>query len=207
MIKFFGGFYESEVLVATSLVLAATFGCGKEDDKAGAASDLDGTWSSTCVSDNNGGFSKTLFVVSGGTGVTTDGTYSDTACTTATSLMAMTGAVTAGNAVTNPVGAKELNAKLSSITFTYKTTDQVNAANAATICGGGFVKDQPKTVTASDCSNTAAFKKFFDESFSIYKVDGNKLYTGDCGDDGTATDCSAATKRPSALETSFYTKA
>jgi hypothetical protein len=194
-------------LVAATVIVASAFSCGKEDDKAGAASEIDGTWSSTCVSDNNGGFSKTLFVISGGTGVTTSGTYSDAACTTATSLMAMTATVTAGNAVTSPAGAKELTTKLTSITFTYKTTDQVNAANAATICGGGFVKDQPKTVTASDCSNTAAFKEFFDESFSIYKVDGNKLYTGECGDEGTATDCSAATKRPSALDTSFYTKA
>lgn len=196
-----------KILVAATVIVASTFSCGKEDDKAATASEIDGTWSSTCKSDNNGGFEKTVFVIAGGTGVMTSGTYSDVACTTATSLMAMTSSFTAGSAVTAPAGAKELNMKGLSITFTYNTADDVSEANATNICGGGFVKDQPKTVTATDCANTEGLKDSFKEEFSIYKVDGNKLYTGDCGDEGTATDCSAATKRPSALDTSFYTKA
>lgn len=192
-------------LIVGAVLVATIFGCGKEDDKS-AASDADGTWSSTCASDGNGGYAKAVSVISGGTSVMTSGTYSDAACLTATNLMAMTSTFIVGNAVTAPVGAKEVNSKATSLTLTYKTDAQVTTANTAKVCGGGFVKDQPKVVSSTDCKDTIIFKEMFDEIFNVYKVDGNKLYMGDCGDDGSATDCSAATKRPTTLDDSFVTK-
>lgn len=192
-------------LIATGVVLLATFSCGKEDDKS-AASDADGTWSSTCASDGNGGYAKAVSVISGGTIVMTSGTYSDATCLTAVSISALTSTFVVGNAVTAPVGAKEVNSKATSLTLTYKTDAQVTTANTAKICGGGFVKDQPKVVSSTDCKDTIIFKEMFDEIFNVYKVDGNKLYLGDCGDDGSATDCSAATKRPTTLEATYVTK-
>ncbi len=193
-------------LIVATVLVGTIFGCGKEDDKAGAASDADGTWSSTCASDGNGGYKKAVSVISGGTSVMTSGTYSDAACLTATNLMAMTSTFIVGNAVTAPVGAKEVNSKATSLTLTYKTDAQVTAANTANVCGGGFVKDQPKVVSSTDCKDTIIFKEMFDEIFNVYKVDGNKLYMGECGQDGTATDCSAATKRPTTLDDSYVTK-
>jgi hypothetical protein len=193
-------------LIVATVLVATIFGCGKEDDKVGAASDADGTWSSACDSDGNGGYSKVVSVISGGMTVDTSGTYSDAACLTAVSLMAMTRTFIVGNAVAAPAGAKELYTKATSLTLTYKTDAQVTAANAANICGGGFVKDQPKVVSSTDCKDTLIIKEMFDEIFNVYKVDGNKLYVGECGEDGTATDCTAATKRPTTLDDSFLTK-
>lgn len=193
-------------LIVATVLLATTFGCGKEDDKVGAASDADGTWSSTCASDGQGGYTKTVSVISGGTRVDTAGTHSDAACLTAVSISALTSTFIVGNAVTAPAGAKEVNTKGTSLTLTYKTDAQVTAANATKVCGGGFVKDQPKVVSSTDCKDTILIKEYFNEIFSVYKIDGNKLYVGECGEDGTATDCTAATKRPTTLDDSFITK-
>jgi hypothetical protein len=195
-----------KILVAATVIAASAFSCGKEDEKAGAGSDADGTWSSTCTSDGNGGYAKSVSVISGSTRVDTSGTYSDATCLTATSLMAITNTFVVGNAVNAPSGAKEVNTKGTSLTLTYKTDEQVTLSNQANICGGGFVKDQPKVVSANDCANTPVLKEFFVEIFTVYKVDGNKLYLGECGEDGTATDCSAATKRPTTLDDTFFTK-
>ena len=77
---------------------------------------------------------------------------------------------------------------------------------ATPVCGGGFVKNEAKTLDATKCENDALFGTLFKDNFKIYKVDGNKLYQGECGESGTATDCSTAAKRATTLETTFATK-
>jgi hypothetical protein len=117
----------------------------------------------------------------------------------------LTSTFTTGNAVTAPAGAKEFSGKATSMTITLNTDEAVADANDGEdkICSGGFVKGEAKTLTAADCPND----KSFNDIYNIYKVDGTKFFIGDCGDSGTATDCSAPTKRPTTLPEVFFTKA
>lgn len=195
------------------LVVAGLSSCGKKNDNKGAAgpvSDADGVWTSACadLSSLGGGSLKTGITVAAGGLAFSLSRYSDAACATMTALSVNTATFTTGAAVATPAGAKEYNSNATALTVTLYTDDEVSAANAGEgkICTGGFTKGVPKTFTAADCANDNENKGSFGERFSIYKVDGDKLYLGTCGNAGTATDCSAATKRPTALETTPYTK-
>ncbi|MEI6833917.1 MAG: hypothetical protein WCL28_07970 [bacterium] len=198
--------------LVTLLVVASLSGCGATDDSgnsAGPVSDADGNWSSTCVDLSVPGIvtssTKSSYAVASGQAITTFGIYSDAACTTVASLYVSTSTFTTGNAVTAPAGAKEFSGKATSMTITLNTDEAVADANDGEdkICSGGFVKGQAKTFTAADCPND----KSFNDSYNIYKVDGTKLFIGECGDSGTATDCSAPAKRPTTLPEAFCTKA
>ena len=135
--------------------------------------------------------------------------YSDVSCATETLAIVISRPFSTGAAVTTPAGAKESTfSPTTKVTVTLKTDELVSVFNGtvgdvAATCGGGFVKNQTKEVTAAACGND-----FFDtaNTYSIYKIDGTKLYVGDCGDDGTTTDCTSAAKRPTTLSTDFFTK-
>lgn len=200
-------------LLVSLLLVAGLSSCGGKDGNKGAAgpvSDADGVWTSACadLSSLGGGSMKTGITVAAGGLAFSLSQYSDPACATMTALAVNTATFTTGVAVATPAGAKEYNSNATALTVTLFTDDAVTAANAGEgkICSGGFTKGQAKTFTAADCANDNENKDGFGERFSIYKVDGNNLYIGDCGDAGTATDCSAATKRPTALETTPYTR-
>lgn len=137
--------------------------------------------------------------------------YSDVSCATETLAIVISRPFSTGAAVTTPAGAKESTfPPATKVTVTLKTDELVSvyngtAGSAQATCGGGFVKNQTKEVTAANCGGVDGL---FDTTtvHNIYKIDGTKLYLGDCGDNGTATDCTSAAKRPTTLETDFLTK-
>jgi hypothetical protein len=198
--------------IVPALILVIAFSCGKESkkDAATTVSDADGNWVSTCEADSSSGSTKSTFVVGAGAMTLTTSNYSDAACATATNLSVMSGVFTVGSAVSSPAGAKEVNSSVTKITVTISDDNTLAYYNGTmgtpAVCGGGFVKNVAKELNSTSCKNDTLYGSFFADSFSIYKVDGAKLYQGECGESGSATDCSAATKRPTSLETTFYTK-
>lgn len=195
-------------VISVATIAALTFACGADNDE-GSTSELDGTWVGTCSADGDT-FSKITQVFGSGQVTATLNAYSDVSCATETFAIVLSRPFSTGAAVTTPAGAKESTfSPTTKVTVTLKTDESValfngTAGNAAT-CGGGFVKNQTKEVTAANCGGDDGF---FDTTtvHNIYKIDGTKLYVGDCGDDGTATDCTSAAKRPTTLQTDFLTK-
>ncbi|MEY4631855.1 MAG: hypothetical protein RIQ81_1975 [Pseudomonadota bacterium] len=193
--------------IASVCVSTLLAGCGKDDEtKANPFADLDGTWTMACAPDEgeDGSWSKQTAVHSGGTGNFTLQLYSDADCTTETTSLTMTATYTGGNAVATPAGAKEVDVTVSKVTITAKTDDAVTLWN--NFCGGGFTKDTAKELTATTCADDASFKSTFDAQYTLYKIDGTKLYEGKCGDSGSATDCTTSAKRATELDTVFWTK-
>jgi hypothetical protein len=199
----------TKIAILPSL-FAVTFSCGKDDGSGGGStSELNGTWSETCnVADSDS--SKTTYVIASGSATVTKRSFTDKTCTTESMTMAFLTSVNGGASVATPAGAKELTTKISKMTVTLKTDELVSLYNGtmgnSAICGGGFVKDTAKDLDATACGNDPSFKSIFDEIFNIYKIDGDKLYMGACGDAGSASDCSSATKRPTVLEATYLTK-
>lgn len=196
--------------ILSMLFVVGLSGCGKKDDDkgggaAGPVSDADGVWSSPCTDRGFLSMKNGITVAAGGITVS-QSLYSDATCATIMSLSVITSTFTAGNVVSAPAGAKEYNSSVTAATLTLYTDEGVSAANASgsKICAGGFTKGVAKTLTAADCANDN--KNVFGDRFSIYKVDGSKLYLGNCGSSGQTTDCSSATKLPTAFETTPYTK-
>ena len=195
-------------VISAATIAALTFACGANNDEV-STSELDGTWVGACSADDDG-FFKFTDMYGSGQGSFTLNEYSDISCATETLALVGSRPVSTGAAVTTPAGAKESTfSPTTKVTVTLKTDESValfngTAGNAAT-CGGGFVKNQTKDVTAANCGGDDGF---FDTTtvHNIYKIDGTKLYVGDCGDDGTATDCTSAARRPTTLETDFLTK-
>jgi hypothetical protein len=135
--------------------------------------------------------------------------YSDNACATATFTFRAVATYTGGTSVDSPAGAKQIDVSVTKLVFNVKTDDFVAAFNGThagggtAICGGGFVKDTDKELSASNCANDAVYKSFFGTQYSIYKIDGSKMYDGDC--EG-ANDCTTAAKRSTTLSTEYVTK-
>ena len=197
-------------VISVATIAALTFGCGANNDE-GSTSELDGTWVGTCSADGDDTFSKITQVFGSGQVTLTFNAYSDVSCATETQAIVVSRPFSTGAAVTTPAGAKESTfSPTTKVTVTLKTDEIVSVYNGTVgdtaTCGGGFVKNQSKEVTAASCGSN--LEGFFDTTtvHNIYKIDGTKLYVGDCGDDGTATDCTSAAKRPTTLGTDFLTK-
>jgi hypothetical protein len=195
-------------VISVATIAALTFACGADNDE-GSTSELDGTWVGTCSADDDT-FSKMTQMFSSGQVTGTFNDYSDASCATETLAIVISRPFSTGAAVTTPADAKESTfSPTTKVTVTLKTDELVSAFNGtagnSATCGGGFVKNQTKEVTAANCGGVDGL---FDTTtvYSIYKIDGTKLYIGDCGDGGTATDCTSATKRPTTLDTNFLTK-
>ena len=196
-------------VISVATIAALTFACGANNDEV-STSELDGTWVGACSADDDG-FFKFTDMYGSGQGSFTLNEYSDVSCATETLALVGSRPVSTGAAVTTPAGAKEITfSPKTKVTLTLKTDELVafyngTAGNTA-ICGGGFVKNKAKEVTAASCGSN--LEDSFDTTtvYKIYKIDGTKLYIGDCGDAGTATDCTSATKRPTTLKTDFLTK-
>lgn len=194
-------------VVSAAMLVALTFGCGSSNDK-GSTSELDGTWVGTCSADKETSSKENRMFGSGQVTVTLIN-YSDLVCGNLTLEMVISRPFATGAAVTTPAGAKESTfSPTTKMTVTLRTDEFVSLFNGTAgntaVCGGGFVKNQAKEVTAAACKDD----DFFDTTtvYNIYKIDGTKLYRGACGDKGTATDCTSATKRPTTLLTEFLTK-
>ena len=110
-----------------------------------------------------------------------------------------------GSSVASPVGAKELDVTPLKLAVNLKTDDMVATFNGVAgntpVCGGGFVKNTDKDLSATDCANDENFSKLFEPLYTIYKIEGLRLYIGICGDAGSADDCSTAGKRATTLDT------
>src|SRR5688572_14892108 len=78
-------------------IVFASLGCGKKTE-------LEGTYEKACAAG-----SKTKLVVSGETATTTQESFSDAACTTASFTAVGVSDFTLGDAVTTPPGAKKLD--------------------------------------------------------------------------------------------------
>lgn len=108
----------------------------------------------------------------------------------------------------SPAGAKEKDSTLVKLVINLKTDDGVadlnGAGDSSPFCGGGFVKNTAKELSATVCANDADTKKLFDTDYSVYKIDGSKLYFGHCGETGSVNDCSTAAKRATTLDTEEY---
>lgn len=200
----------SLVSVAISSVVSA---CGKNDSSAlDAMADLDGTWVEACSadSDGGGGSSKSSVTYSGGDAIGIFLNYGDPSCTTETYTIKVIGTYKGGSSVVSPAGAKELDVTLVKAVVNVKTDDLVEAFNGVAgntpLCGGGFLKNTDKDLSATDCANDVDLKKVFEPSYSIYKIEGSKRYGGLCGDAGSADDCSTAGKRATTLDTEYLTK-
>jgi hypothetical protein len=197
-------------LILALCVSIALSSCGKEDDNkaGGPTSEIDGTWSSPCLDMSIFGSLQAVLVNAGGSSTQTLSYFSDQACKTISSITVYTSTFTTGAAVTSPANAKEYNSKLSTMVMTLKTDKEVTNANAegmGKICSGGFVKDQPKTLTAADCASDSERKNEFNDEYSFYKIDGNKLYIGECSWDA-ATNCATPAKRPTTMPGYYYEK-
>ena len=196
-------------VISVATIAALTFACGADNDE-GSTSELDGTWVGACSADGDTS-SKITQVFGSGQVTLTANVYSDVTCATETLVYVVSRPFSTGAAVTTPAGAKESTfSPTTKVTLTVKTDEIVSAFNGTAgntaTCGGGFEKNKAKEITAASCGTD--FKDFFDTTtvYNIYKIDGTKLYGGDCGADGTATDCTSATKRPTTLSTDFLTK-
>lgn len=200
-------FASTAALAIATLVSA----CGKDDGSGlDAVADLSGTWIQACTPDGDGGSQKGSGTYSGGTSTFVAQMYSDDSCATQAMTLTLVATYTGGAALSSPADAKELNVTPTKMIVNLKTDEMVSAFNGdqggTATCGGGFAKDTDKELTATSCADSADFKSNFDPQYTIYKIDGSKLYFGACGDAGTANDCSAAAKRATSLETEYLTK-
>ena len=197
-------------VISVATIAALTFACGADNDE-GSTSELDGTWVGTCSADGDK-FSKETQMFGSGQVTATFSDYSDVSCATETLAIAISNPFSTGAAVTTPAGAKEImSSPTTKVTVTLKTDELVALYNGTVVgiaatCGGGFVKNKAKEVTAASCGSNLEGVFATTNSYNIYKIDGTKLYFGACGDAGTATDCTSAAKRPTTLDTDFSTK-
>jgi hypothetical protein len=199
-----------ETLIAALFASLTLFSCGTKDDKksTGPTSEIDGTWSSPCLDMSILGSLQSVLVNSSGSSTQTLSYFSDQACKTISSISVYSSTFTTGAPVSSPPDAKEYNSKLNTMTMTLKTDREVTNANSegmGKICSGGFVKDQAKTLTAADCASDSERKNEFNDEYSFYKIDGNKLYIGECSWD-SATNCATPAKRPTTMPGYFYQK-
>ncbi len=197
--------FYSLVAVAIFSVVSA---CGKNDSSAlDAMADLDGTWDRTCSADSDGSgeSSRTSTTYSGGDVTFIFHQFADPACTTDMYTFKLVSTYGGGSSVASAVGAKELDVTPLKLVFNLKTDDMVAAFNGVAgntpVCGGGFVKNTDKDLSATDCANDANFSKLLKPLYTIYKIEGLRLYGGLCGDAGSADDCSTPGKRATTLDT------
>jgi hypothetical protein len=188
----------------------AVVACGEDDKKdedkpTTGSSALVGNWNIPCGTDDTGD-EKTYNAVSKTFTATTFsgqiGMFSDDACATRTQVIRVTATYTVGAAVSTPAGATEIDITPGRLFITMDNADLVAFANAdaTKICGGGFEAGKEKELTKATCAG-GGFESLFNVSYGVFKIDGDKLYEGVMGDDGSATDGSAPTKRPTTLET------
>ena len=199
------------ILIAALSTLAA---CGaKDEDEEDAKGPLEGTWSVTCGTDDATveapDYDKMTRTFSSNTVASIYEGFSDAACATATFSLRFESTFTIGDAVTTPTGATSADFTPTKRFVTVSNADFLAAFNgtaegSTATCGGGFVLNTEKELTEALCKNDSIFK--FEVVYSIFKIDGAKLYQGKIGDTGTATDGSAATKRPTEFEPRPMTK-
>jgi|694.fasta_scaffold72862_2 hypothetical protein len=200
-------------LVGTSLLSACR---SRSDDST--ASELDGSWLSTCRSrtDQLGTnyFEINALAFSGANMTSSIRSYSDAACKTELSdkpILTGVSNYSTGDFTLGSGGARKFDSQLQTLTITLTTDAYValyNGTNGTSppVCGGGFVKNQPKALTAASCASSDALRSEFAPRYDIFKVSGTLLYFGYLGPAGSASDGSSDSTRPPALDPSYFTK-
>jgi hypothetical protein len=209
-------FFRITALLALSMLMSSTLSCRPRSD-SNSGSELDGTWISMCRTQTDqlgSSFFERQTLVFAGTKMTSAlRSYSDQNCQTELNTKPILGSVSTfsiGDFVVGAAGAKKFNRQTETLTITLTTDDYValyngNASTSA-YCGGGFVKNVPKELTANSCASNAAARAEFDMEYDIFKVADGLLYFGYMTAAGTATDGRSETARPVALDPSVFTK-
>lgn len=203
-------------LMTLITLMSSTLSCRPRND-VNSGSELDGTWISTCrtKTDQLGSsfFERQILVFSGSKMTSALRSYSDQNCQTELKtkpILASVSNFATGDFVVGAAGAKKFNRQTETLTITLTTDDYVSLYNGSATtpayCGGGFVKDMPKELTANSCASNAAARAEFDMEYDIFKVADGLLYFGFMTATGTATDGRSETARPVALDPSVFTK-
>jgi len=195
-------------IIAMLALAGLAVGCGKTEEEvtatATAIAELAGTWSTGCTNPSEGEYKKDSYIHSGLTLTRSMISYSDAACATKYLTFDITGTVTSPGDATTPAGAKKLNFTYVSATATIHTDAIVTAANASSLCGyTDFVKDVPKSVLGKTCGSGRAIGNTGEVGYDVYKITGTTLQLGD---EDTVTGTPSDTNRPTALETTTFTK-
>jgi len=201
------------LLVASSMSLS----CRPRSDATSSASDLDGTWTSTCRSrtDQLGTayFEKNTLVFVGSNMTSSLRSYADAECQKELNdkpILSSVSSFTVGDFVQGAGGAKKFNRQTIRLSMTLTTDAWVTLYNGTSksppVCGGGFVKNQPKELTAESCASTDSLRTEFAMEYDIYKVADKILYFGFMGTKGSNSDGRAESSRPTALDPAYFTK-
>ena len=152
-----------------------------------AQESLLGTWVSQCTAES-GSFFIASVTFTPNTHSLRSEEFSDPACRTPTIVddykMDKTSTYKLGSPVKDPAGAIELDLTAFKAVFTISSDDFLSVFNGTDtrgrpICGGSFIKNVPTEKTARDCAGDSAFGDLFNTEYTIYKLDGSKLYIGD----------------------------
>jgi hypothetical protein len=169
------------LVVALSLVLLSTCQKGGGGDSGGGSSEdataLSGTWSTGCKADPSkaGVYYDDTRTFDGTTFSTTFASFSDAACAAALVTQAQTGAFVIGVPM-DGTDATELDITIGAISITLHTDALVQSYNAKQFCGGGWEKEQIRTITRADCG--AAASDDADMVYEIFEAKDGALYFG-----------------------------
>lgn len=156
---------------------------GTKDSKDSNVSKFDGTWVGPCVIDEiSGQHSSLKVVITGDSFLKTQTYFYNATCAQTTVALEVTSANSfkLGSPLNNPSGAVELNRTASNFMAKPYNLMFLGFLNETPVCGGGFVLNEAKSVTQSDCVGDSLLGDQFDPIFDIVGIsqtDG-KLYFG-----------------------------
>lgn len=164
---------------------------------ADATSNLAGKWTTECVIIENGSY-KQLLEVSKGLWVNKTYGFSDQSCEDQVSEQNQVIRFVSGKTLKTPTGAREFSSTKTKITITPKTESAAEELREiyGSTCKATFTSGKSTDLTADLCSRDDAL---FDTVYSIYLVDGSKLFFGDCSSEDTSSDCSTPENRAKEL--------
>lgn len=205
--------FKSRSLAVALSYLLLLLSC-KSRTGATVSSEIDGNWASACRSKtdqfNTNYFEINTLTFSGNTMTSSIRSFSDPTCKVAlTDKPLLTGVSTysTGDFTIGTGGAKKFNSQLTTLMITLTTDPYVTLYNGSNgkppVCGGGFVKNQPKEISIANCTMSDSLRSEFLPRFDIFKILGSFLYFGYVG---SGYDGSSESKRPLALDPSYYTR-
>lgn len=181
---------------------------GNGDENEAAVSAFDGTWIGSCfLDDRSGQYLKLKVVITGSSFVKTRTYFYNATCAQTTVGLEVTSnnSFTLGSPLTSPSGAVAVNRTASTFTAKPFLLMFLGFLNETPVCGGGFVLNEAKSVTKSECVGDSFIGDQFDPIFDIVGIsetDG-KLYFGalDGDNNGRTIDL-----RPQSFDSYGYVK-
>lgn len=197
-------------LAILASIVANLGGCRDQhnnDAPSSADHNLVGTWQSGCHKVENDPFTKQTRIFSGQRFVFTSIQYSDAECKAEVMSNELSGSFLVGKTLNTPGGGSEIDLKDQKLFVTIKADLHLDAVNSSGWCGGGFVKSIPKELNSINCADDAELLDLLKDLFSIFKIDGNHLFVGDCtGKLGQGFDCLKENSRPENFTKDFLVK-